>query len=153
MLLLINFLNACIWPTDNLAEWYRGEIYCDIQVKLLNASNLGTVGAVGVILRGLAKALDTTSLTRSTEEKRWKPKFSNIVDYGLCFGLPIYAAAVHYIVQPSRYYIFAISGCVVSFDNSWPTIVLVNIWPLIFSLFDAYYAGEFSTSRLISFPH
>ena len=149
MLLLINFLNACIWPTDNISDWYRGEIYCDIQVKLLNASNLGAVGAVGVILRRLAKALDTKSLTRSTEEKKWKNVVGKITDYGLCFGLPIYAAAVHYVVQPSRYYIFAISGCVVSFDNSWPTIVLVYIWPLFFSMFDAYYAGKSSALLLI----
>ncbi|KAK5020425.1 hypothetical protein LTR60_000524 [Cryomyces antarcticus] len=48
---------------------------------------------------------------------------------------------VHYVVQPSRYYLWGISGCSASVDNSWVFIVLIVIPPLLLSLADAYYSG------------
>ncbi|KAK5201574.1 a-factor receptor [Cryomyces antarcticus] len=48
---------------------------------------------------------------------------------------------IHYVVQPSRYYLWGISGCSASVDNSWVFIVLIVIPPLLLSLADAYYSG------------
>ena len=137
---LFNFVNALIWPTDDVAHWWHGEIYCDIQVKLVVAATLGIVGAVAAIMRSLAMALNTekTVLMASTAQRNRKMAIDGL----LCFGLPIYAILIHYIVQPSRFYIFTIGGCTPSFDNSWPSLVLVYIWPPIICLVDAYYCGK-----------
>ncbi len=103
------------------------------------AANFGVVGSMACIMRNLAKALDTeqTNLSLSKAQRRRQTVMNGL----FCFGGPIYVMLIHYIVQPNRYYIFAISGCTSSFDNSWPKLVLVFIWPPIICLVDAYYSG------------
>ena len=136
---LMNFVNPLIWPTDNLQNWWHGQIFCDIEIKIMMAANFGVVGSMACIMRGLAKTLDTehTILSPSRTQRRRQ----TIIDSLFCFGGPLYVMLIHYIVQPNRYYIFAISGCTSSFDNSWPKLVLVFIWPPIICLIDAYYSG------------
>ncbi|SLM41278.1 GPCR fungal pheromone mating factor, STE3 [Lasallia pustulata] len=136
---LFNFINALLWPTDNLTSWWNGVGLCDIEVKLITASTVGIVGSLACIMRNLAAVLDTsnTVLMPSRAQRRRRIVFDSI----FCIAFPVYMIIIHYIVQPSRYYIFAISGCTPSFDNSWVSIVLCFIWPPIICLVDAYYCG------------
>ena len=136
---LMNFINPLIWPTDDIQHWWHGQILCDIEIKIMMAANFGIVGSMVCIMRNLAKALDTehTILSPSKAQRRRQ----NIIDCLFCFGGPVYVMLIHYIVQPKRYYIFAISGCTSSVDNSWPKLALVFIWPPIICLVDAYYSG------------
>ena len=136
---LMNFINPLIWPTDDIQHWWHGQILCDIEVKLQMASNFGVVGSMACIMRNLARALDTEQaiLSSSGEQRRRQ----TIIDFVFCFGGSIYVMLIHYIVQPNRYYILAIAGCTSSFDNSWPKLILVFIWPPIICLVDAYYSG------------
>ena len=143
-IILVNFfdlVNALLWPTDDVGNWWHGQIWCDIQVKLVIASNVAILGAIASTMRALAIALDTDRivLSASTAQRRrnW------IIDGLLCFGLPLYMIVIHYVVQPTRYYIFAIAGCTPSFDNSWPSIVIIYIWPPVICLLDAFYGGTY----------
>ncbi len=137
---IFNLVNALIWPTDDTATWYDGNVLCDIEVKLMGASNLGVVGSLACIMRNLANVMDTdrTGLIPTRSQRRRQV----VIDLLLCFGGPTYMIIIHYIVQPNRFYIFAISGCTPSYDNSWPSIVLVFIWPPILCLLDTYYCGK-----------
>ena len=136
---LFNFVNSLIWTNDDLDAWWRGYVLCDIEVKLMNAANVGIPSSVTAIMRSLALVLDTErTVLRPTSAQR-KRKLA--LDILLCFGGPAYVILVHYFVQNIRYYIFAISGCVPGFDNSWPSIVLVHIWSPVFSLVDVYYSS------------
>ena len=137
---LMNFINPLIWPTDDIQHWWHGQILCDIEIKLMMAVDFGVVGSMACVMRNLAKALDPeqTVLSLSKAQRRRQA----VIDCLFCFGGSIYVMLVHYIVQPNRYYIYAISGCTSSFDNSWPKLVLVFIWPPIFCLLDAYYSGK-----------
>lgn len=136
---LMNFINPLIWPTDDIQHWWHGQILCDIEIKLMMAINFGVVGSMLCIMRNLAKALDTEQAILSPSKAQRRRQ--TIIDCLFCFGGPIYVMLIHYIVQPNRYYIFAISGCTSSFDNSWPKLALVFIWPPIICLVDAYYSG------------
>ena len=136
---LMNFINPLIWPTDNIQHWWHGQIFCDIEIKIMMAANFGVVGSMACIMRNLAKALDTEHTTLS--QSRAQRCRQIIIDCLVCFGGPVYVMLVHYIVQPNRYYIFAISGCTSSFDDSWPKLALVFIWPPIICLIDAYYSS------------
>lgn len=103
------------------------------------AVNFGVVGSMVCIMRNLAKALDPEQAVLSRgNAQHWR---QTTIDCLFCFGGAIYVMLIHYIVQPSRYYIYAISGCTSSFDNSWPKLVLVFIWPPIICLVDGYYSG------------
>jgi pheromone a factor receptor len=137
--LFFDFINALIWPKDNIANWFKGFILCDIEVKLMLGATVGIPGSLASIMRNLAAVLNTEKavIMRTTSQRR--KQF--IIDFIFSFGFPIYMMAIHYVVQPSRYYIFTIAGCVVSFDDSWPTVVLMWIWPSVLSLVGVFYSG------------
>ena len=136
---LMNFINPLLWPTVDIQHWFHGQVLCDIEIKIMMAANFGVVGSMACIMRNLTKALDTDQAVLSLSKSQRRRQ--TIIDCLLCFGGSIYVMLVHYIVQPNRYYIFSISGCTSSFDNSWPKLVLVFIWPPIICLLDAYYSG------------
>ncbi|KAL8848704.1 MAG: hypothetical protein Q9221_006314 [Calogaya cf. arnoldii] len=134
---LCNFINAIIWPTGDIYNWFTGLVLCDIEVKLLLAATFGIPGSLTCIMRALARVLDTErTILVPTKKQRY---IETIITAFLCFGGPVYAIAIHYVVQPSRYYIMAISGCTVSLDRSWPTMALVVAWPVILCLAATYY--------------
>ncbi|MCJ1420338.1 a-factor receptor [Xylographa parallela] len=135
---LMNLVNALLWPNDNIPTWFSGTILCDIEVKLDLAATLAVVGSVLCITRALARALDTSKPAISaTGQQRFR---RNLLDCALCFGPPLYIIVIHYVVQPSRYYLFAIAGCTPSVDDSWPSIALLFIWPPVLCLPATYYA-------------
>lgn len=138
--LFFDFINALIWPKDDIANWFKGFILCDIEVKLMLAATVGIPGSLASIMRNLAMVLNTEKpvLMRTTAQRRRQL----IIDSLFSFGFPVYMMAIHYVVQPSRYYIYAIAGCVVSFDDSWPTVVLMWIWPSMLSLVGVFYSGK-----------
>ena len=137
---LMIFINAIIWPTDDTASWWLGYGLCDVETKLQVGLWFGVEGALACIMRNLARILDTdnTVLRPSRAQRRRQV----VIDCLFCLGGPIYAMAVHYVVQPFRYYIFAISGCTSVFHNSWPKLALIFIWLPIISFVDVYYASK-----------
>lgn len=138
--LFFDFINALIWPTDDMANWFQGYVLCDIEAKLLIAISVGLPGSLACIMRNLALVLDTNRTvlipTRSQRRKQLA------VEFFLTFGFPICMMGIHYIVQINRYYIFGIAGCRSSFDASWPTVVLIWIWPSLLSILGVYYSGK-----------
>ena len=147
---LMNFVNALLWPTDDVANWWPGYVFCDMEVKLMTAVYIGVVASMVCIMRNLAKVLDTKNTV--LYPSRAQRKRQTAIDLLSCFGLPGYMMVAHYIVQPNRYYIFTIAGCTPSFDRSWPKLVLIFIWPPIFCLVVVYYSGT-STSDIPPASH
>jgi len=140
---LMNFINAIIWPTDNMAKWWRGAGLCDVEIRLMIGSLIALPGALACIMRSLANVMNTnkTVLVPSASQRRRQ----YVLDLLLCFGCPLYLMLVYYVVQDKRYYIWGITGCNWSADNSWVAIILVLIWPPLFTLVDTYYAGELAS--------
>ncbi|KAI9870902.1 MAG: a-factor receptor [Pleopsidium flavum] len=134
-----NFINALIWPTDDIASWWNGAGLCDVEVKLMAAATVGLTGSMACIMRNLAQVMDTDrTVLEPSRARRRKEGALNVL---FCFGCPVYLMVIHYLVQPNRYYIFAIAGCTTSYDNSWPSIALVFIWPPILCVLAAYYGA------------
>ena len=134
---LFNFINPLIWPSDDLETRWNGAGLCDVEVKLNLASSAAIPGALICVFRQLAIILDTdhTTLAPSRGQRRRRIVFEGF----FCIVCPLYMIVAHLIVQPYRYYIFAISGCVASFDNSWPGIILIFIPPLLLCVVAAGY--------------
>ena len=143
---LFNFINPIVWPTDNLPIWFAGYGLCDVEVKIMIMANFGITGSLTCIMRRLAHVLDTenATLAPSKEQRR----LQRIVTAGLCFGGPIYALVVSFLIQGNRYYIFAIAGCTPSVDSSWPPLVIYVMWPPIICMVAVYYCGK---PRIIHF--
>ncbi|KAI9768481.1 MAG: a-factor receptor [Geoglossum simile] len=130
-------MNSLIWPTSDVSQWWDGAILCDIQAKLFWASYAGDSGAVAAIMRNLARVMDVDR--GALVPTKFQRKREILIELSYCYAYPIFHIATHYIVQSNRYYIFQIVGCTASWDWSWPTIVLIYIWPSIFCLIGSYY--------------
>ena len=152
-IILLNFtnvLNVILWPNDNYTpHTYHGEGVCDVEAKFFVGSWVALPCAFASILRNLARVMDPENIILSpTKAQKWRER---AIDLLLTWACPIYLMAVHYVVQPNRYILTGISGCFPSFDESWLSSVLVFMWPCIFVLIDAYYAGKSQTP--VNLPH
>ncbi|KAK4500996.1 hypothetical protein PRZ48_006802 [Zasmidium cellare] len=134
----LNFLNAVIWPNDDIENWFSGVGLCDIEVKFYILIQTLVPAGLACILRALAKVMDTdnTGWMRTTAQRRR----AYAIDLTLCVFLPSLQMIFHYIVQPQRYYIFGISGCVPPSDSSWLAFLLLLVPPLIWVVIDGVYA-------------
>jgi len=92
----MNFINALIWPNDNIFAYWNGEVFCDIEIRLMLGGTVALPGAVLCIVRDLACALDTNRNTLSFSDSQKKRKL--IIDLLLYFGSPLYFMAIYYIV-------------------------------------------------------
>ena len=135
---VFNFINPILWPSDEMSQWPRGYVVCDIQGKLTIASNIGFPSSLLCIIRYLAIILDTkNTVFRAAKGYRSRQLMQ---EAALCIGLPMFISILHLVVQDTRYYIFAIAGCVPSYDDSWLSIALIHIWGPILNAIAAFYA-------------
>lgn len=135
---LQSFTNAILWPNDNIASWYDGAGLCDVQVQLQVACQIAAPAALGCVLRGLASAMDTK---RAAISKTKRQRYANYaIDLTACLVFPAIQMVLYYVVQARRYYLIGISGCVPAISDSWLTILLIHIPPVIWTLIDGYFA-------------
>lgn len=135
-----NSINAIIWPRDNVDQWWDGNILCDIEARIQVGCVVSLTACTAVIARRLAHVMDTRNITIAPSKKsRMKEKVFEIV---WCWIYPAFMMITYYIVQPARYFIFGISGCVAAFDASWPSVVVTWMWAPITTFVAAYYAGK-----------
>jgi hypothetical protein len=140
MINFFNSINPLIWPRDNLDEWWDGNIWCDINVRIQVGAIVGTTASTAMIVRRLARVMDTSNMTVSTSRNsKLKEKALEIL---WCWLYPLALIIVYYIVQPVRYLIYGIVGCLSAYDTSWPSIVLSFMWAPLTTLVAAVYAGK-----------
>ena len=143
LLLFFTFINALLWPTDDISNWYNGVGLCDVEVKIQIASQVALPASLACVLRALAAVMDTdraTLIQTKTQRRR-----SYMIDLSCCVGLPLVQMFLHYIVQSHRYYIYGIAGCVPIAVESWLTIILLTTPPAVWTCMDAYYASKFTS--------
>ena len=80
----MNFINALIWPNDNIFGYWSGEVFCDIEIRLMLGGTVALPGAVLCMVRDLARALDTNRSVLSFSDSQKKRKL--IMDLLFCFG-------------------------------------------------------------------
>ncbi|EME82526.1 mating-type factor pheromone receptor [Pseudocercospora fijiensis CIRAD86] len=135
-----NFLNAVIWSNDNVEVWYSGVGLCDLEIRIQIMLQSLYLAAISCILRALARALDTDRATWSQTKAQRRRSYA--IDLVCCLGIPSIQMITLYIVQPFRYWIYGISGCVVPGDLSWLRVVLMLLPPLLWTLFCVYLSSK-----------
>ncbi|KFY12473.1 hypothetical protein V492_03848, partial [Pseudogymnoascus sp. VKM F-4246] len=130
-------VNVLIWPDNNFSDWWDGVVLCDIEVKIFWPMTVGIAASTMAITRSLAAVLDVENaeLNPSRGVKRRRM----LVDLAICYAVPLLIVGLHHIVHNRRYSIVAIGGCLDDYSLSWPTILIIYIWPLIFTLINVYY--------------
>ena len=140
VLLLFTFINAVLWPNDNINSWYNGVGLCDVEIKIQVASEVARPASLACILRALAAVLDTDRATLIKTKAQRRRNY--IIDLTWCLGFPLLQMLFHYIVQYRRYYLYGISGCIPAISFSLVTVFLLGLPPLLWTLIDTYYAGK-----------
>jgi len=141
---LQSFINAITWSSDDIISWYDGAGLCDVEAKLQIAWGVAAPAALACVLRALANAMNTDRATLiKGKAQRWR---DYAIDLSWCICAPLLQMLFHYVVQYRRYYLFGISGCVPAADQSWLTVLLLYIPPVIWTLIDGYFACKSSST-------
>jgi len=138
--LVFVFLNGIIWHNDDQAEWWSGHGFCDLQVALKTPFYSLLASATCRLVMDLARAVDVDN-PRLFESKAMRHR-RVILGCVFIFSVPIAQLGLHYLVQAQRYAIIAVYGCTDFLDLSWPRIVLLSIWPIIFGALNCWYASK-----------
>ncbi|KAG5517985.1 hypothetical protein PMAC_000440 [Pneumocystis sp. 'macacae'] len=135
---LIYFINSIIW-FNGASTKHLGYIYCDIATKLMLGSTSGELGAIAAISHYLSKVMSPVQSSVQTKTIRRRQAIEDLL---MSFTCPIIIMCLHYIVQSARYMINGVNGCVPWSDQSWPTVIIILIWPPIFGTISAYYSAR-----------
>lgn len=140
----MSFINAIIWPHDDVSTWFYGRGLCDVEVRVNLAAIFGAEVSLILLFKGLAEILDTknTVVGYSSAQKKRKA----VIESLLCFGMPLLYGILYYVVQPRRYDIYGIVGCGWLVSDSWVSVVLVTMWPPLLNVISGGFACEYPSS-------
>jgi len=144
LVLFFNFVNAILWPNDDITTWWDGNGLCDVEVLLKAVLSTLCASSTACLTHNLSQAVDVDNNPRLFESAAMRRR-RIAGELLFCFGIPFVQLVTHYFVQAGRYAIIAVYGCIDVVDTSWVTIFLFAAWPLIFSLINCYYASKSSS--------
>lgn len=139
----LTFLNALIWPNSDFRAWYNGVGLCDVEAKIIPMLVAALASCTLCIIRSLCHVLDIDRC--SINPSRSMKRRGICTDLVICWGVPFLIGCASYVVQPNRYVIVELIGCVDTYATTWPTIVIVSIWPVIFVFGTVWYTSMFSS--------
>ena len=133
-------VNAILWPNNNTAEWWNGVGYCDVQATVRTPLNTLLASCAAYLSLDLANALNTDK--PRLHETRKSRRRRIVIEMLFCFTIPILQTSLNYVVEANRFVVVTVYGCATYMDNSWPSIVILSMWPPIFALANCYFAGK-----------
>lgn len=134
---LTTFINVLIWSGPDFDTKFNGEIYCDITNNLEYGSNVGRICAVATLALNLyiiLKALNPLFLDEAYRKRK------NWLNFALCWVTPIFTMATVYIIQTQRYVILRYRGCASAVSLSYPTVLIIFLWKLLWSAVSVVFA-------------
>ncbi|KAI5293470.1 a-factor receptor, partial [Ascosphaera acerosa] len=146
---LCNIINPAVWRIDNMATWWTGFLVCDVQIRVQAYINTAIMSNVMCVLWSLASALRADRVGPPT---RWQKKKKFIFECLFCCGIPLLISLVSIIVQSTRYTVRTIMGCALGVSETVPTVILYQMWSLIFIPPSIYFAAT-TLWRLWKYHH
>lgn len=115
-------------------------MWCDINVRIQVGAQVGLAASMVMILRKLAKVMDTRNMTVAPSRRsRIKGQF---VELAWCWGYPAVLILLYIPVQSVRYNIWGIEGCISAYRPTWQSLVFSAMWAPITMAVAVYYAGK-----------
>jgi len=132
-------INALIWRDDNVATWYAGYGWCDLQVYL----NFGIDTAFNIclfeIMRGLYYKVGLKRVTSlNTGERRRMQLISAVI----IFTFPVIQVVLTYFLMMRRYNITTLVGCTTIYHFDWVFFTFYVLPVPVFILLAAILAGK-----------
>jgi pheromone a factor receptor len=141
-LLIINFftlVNALIWRDDNVASWWAGYVWCDIQAYIQFALHSAFNISLFEIMRGLAAKV---TLNRADKPTRSERRRERIISAVVIFTFPVLQIILNYFVMSGRYNVSTLVGCQPLYYADWLYMVFYVIPTPFFSVLAAVMSGE-----------
>lgn len=132
---IINIINAAIWSGSDFMSTWDGKVWCDIAIKIDTGASVGIPCAVTDIVYNLHTILRATTVLEN-----WNSYRKMIKDLLICLLSPIIVMATSYILQVFRYSILRYNGCQNAFSNTWITLLLYQLWIMLWAIFAAFYS-------------
>ncbi|KAK1835224.1 hypothetical protein QBC39DRAFT_327678 [Podospora conica] len=125
-------INALIWRNDNVATWWAGYGWCDLQVYL----NFALDTAFNISLFEIMRSLYTkVGLTRTTALTSKEKRRQQIISAVVIFTIPVIQVVLNFFLMIRRYNISTLVGCTTLWHFDWvfftfyilPTPVFVTL--------------------------
>lgn len=138
LLNLLTVVNSLIWRDDNIKEWWRGWIWCDIHPYLYQPALTIYATSIAAIMRNLAEQVNLDRAgPLTTIEKRKRMWFQALI----IFPLPVIQVGWLYPLAGQRYIIGTLKGCLWSATPNWPCIVFFLLPIPVVTLMAGFYSG------------
>lgn len=145
---IMNFyygVNSVIWPDNNVEAWFKGYVWCDIQLVLWIPLETMNAAAICAVMQNIANQVSLMRASGLTgDEKRKKQLMQALI----IFPVPALQALLYYFTIGMRYNISGIIGCQAVFQNNWVFLVFFLLPCPIFAVAAAYFAGKGPTYTL-----
>ncbi|KAG0694467.1 pheromone A receptor-domain-containing protein [Suillus ampliporus] len=130
---MVNAIDALQWAG---AYQVPSLLWCDITSALTTAVNVSIPAACLCICIHLERMASFCQTSTSLAKRR-----RILLECLMCFGVPVVYAALHIIVQPRRFDVYANFGCRSAIYPTTVTLFLVWIPPLALSLLTLIFCG------------
>jgi len=141
ILLIFNAINALIWPSDDFTIWYNGTDLCDFEIKVQVAAQVALPACFARILRALAGVMDSRRVSVVPSKRQKRRSF--VGDVIWCVVSPLLQMLGQWVVQPNRYLVYGITGCVAPGPANWMYVLLIVVPPAVWVAIGTYFAGKF----------
>ncbi|EGO00676.1 hypothetical protein SERLA73DRAFT_105041 [Serpula lacrymans var. lacrymans S7.3] len=131
---LTTAVNSVIW-NRNYVNW--SPVWCNISSRVIITAGWGNEVALLCIVRRLYRIITMKAVNQSVREVRR----DLIVDLCIGIGIPVLILSLQYIVEFHDFEIYEDVGCYPAVLATAPAIPIFLIWPAVFGLVTAIYAG------------
>ncbi|CAN8097230.1 unnamed protein product [Discula destructiva] len=138
---IMNFyygINSIIWPNNDIASWFGGFVWCDVQLALWTPLETINAAAICAVMQNIANQVSLMRASSLTpQEKRRK----HMVQALIIFSVPVLQLILYYFTIGMRYNISGIVGCQAVFQANWVFLVAFILPCPLFAVAAAYFAA------------
>ncbi|KAJ4391376.1 a-factor receptor [Gnomoniopsis smithogilvyi] len=138
---ILNFyygVNSVIWPNNNIENWFKGYVWCDIQLVLWIPLETMNTAAICAVMQNIANQV---SLMRASGLTCYERRRKHLRQALIIFPIPALQAVLYFFAISMRYNVSGIIGCQAVFQNNWVFLVFFLLPCPIFALAAAYFAA------------
>ncbi|KAG6886020.1 hypothetical protein C0992_004730 [Termitomyces sp. T32_za158] len=132
---LVHGINAVIWAGN---VEIHAPVWCDIVTKLLVGVTVALPGA----FLSIARQLELVSSTRRISEESKGRKSRVMLEFILCYIVPLIYMCLHFVVQDHRFDLIEDYGCSASIHPSAVGLTLIAVF-FVISLFSIFTISQF----------
>lgn len=133
---LTGFINALIWSGENFSSAFDGVGYCDVLVRLNSGMSSGKLASIACLIFNLYMII----AAETPQFLMGGSKIRIITNLLMCWFTPILVMGLSYIVQANRYVVVRYRGCAMLVAPTWLSIVLINLWSLLWAIIALLFA-------------